>query len=60
MDDLAKAMEEFGVALRRPPFLEDRQKETPSITNVNHQFYNNMIITNQQPSSSNQIVLEQA
>lgn len=24
MDDLAKAMEEFGVALRRPPFLEDR------------------------------------
>ena len=25
-DDLAKAMEEFGVALRRPPFLEDKVK----------------------------------
>lgn len=26
-EDLQKAMEEFGVALRRPPFLEDRQKQ---------------------------------
>jgi hypothetical protein len=25
-EDLQKAMEEFGVALRRPPFLEDRAK----------------------------------
>lgn len=23
-DDLAKAMEEFGIVIRRPPFLEDR------------------------------------
>ena len=51
LDDLAKAMEEFGVALRRPPFLEDRQKETPSIMNVNQQFYNQMI--------SNAAVLQQ-